>query len=251
MTDRRIRFEGVHNFRDFGGYRTPAGALKRGVLYRSAHFAEATDADHDRLRDLGVATLIDLRRPTERMMQPTRLDGVEIVASDDGDAALAPHLAFLREADVTPQSAMGYMADTYARLPHEPQHLELFAAAFSRLAADPRPLVVHCAAGKDRTGLLVALIHHALGVGRDDIIADYLLTNEASDFEARLPAVRARMREGLGRDFDEETLLAFFRVRAEWLESAFAVMGDADAYLAGIGVCAAVKARLAEHLIER
>lgn len=251
MTDRRIQFEGVHNFRDFGGYRTPHGAVKRGVLYRSAHFAEATEADHERLRDLGVATLVDLRRPTERMMQPTRLHGVETISSDDGDAALAPHLAFLREAEVTPASAMGFMADTYRRLPHEPQHVDLFTATFARLVADPRPMVVHCAAGKDRTGLLVALIHHALGVAHDDIVADYLLTNEASDFETRLPSVRARMREGLGRDFDEETLLAFFRVRAEWLEAAFDVIGDRDAYLARLGVTDATRATLREQLIER
>src|SRR5258705_10060422 len=70
---RHIDFEGIENFRDFGGYDTAHGRpLKRGLLYRSANHAYATEADLKRMRDLGVAAIIDLRRPDERTREPSK-----------------------------------------------------------------------------------------------------------------------------------------------------------------------------------
>src|SRR4029434_1253795 len=70
---RHIDFEGIENFRDFGGYDTAHGRpLKRGLLYRSANHAYATEADLQRMRDLGVAAIIDLRRPDERSREPSK-----------------------------------------------------------------------------------------------------------------------------------------------------------------------------------
>src|SRR5262245_42563002 len=72
MQDRRIAFEGIENFRDFGDYAAGERRLKAGVLYRSGHHGKATDADLTRLAQLGIAVVVDLRRAAEREREPSR-----------------------------------------------------------------------------------------------------------------------------------------------------------------------------------
>ena len=86
---------------------------------------------------------------------------------------------------------------------------------------------MHCAAGKDRTGIICALTHIVLGVSEEDIFIDYDLTNQAVDIEAHLPAARDRFNEFLGKNHEADVYRPFMGVRNVYLENAFEVMSDA------------------------
>ena len=109
MTDPRILpLEGVENFRDYGGYAARGGRIASGRLFRAAHQARATPADLAVMADLRLATVVDLRRPRERDNDPSlRHEGFAalVIQCDLGDQTEAPHVAFLRDTDLTPESA--------------------------------------------------------------------------------------------------------------------------------------------------
>lgn len=241
--ERILPLEGVENFRDYGGYPVPGGRrVVRGRLWRSAHHGGASPADLERIAALGLAAIVDLRRPTERANQPSRRHegfSARVIDCDAGDQAEPPHVAFLRETDLSAESARAFFRDYYRRAPFEPRHVELFTRYFEALA-EGRPVLIHCTAGKDRTGLLAALTHQVLGVDEADILADFELTNLAARIEARLPQVTESMTESLGRRPSETAVRAFLGVDRTYLAEAFAAIrqeaGSVEAYLAGLGV---------------
>jgi protein tyrosine/serine phosphatase len=199
---------------------------------------------------------VDLRRPDERRRDPCRRPpdfGARVVETNiDGDAE-APHLKFLREADFTPTSAHAFMLEEYARLPFEPAHLDLFARAFAALAETDGPLLIHCAAGKDRTGLLAALIHRLLGVSEEDTMADYMLTNAVRRMDEWVVRVSALLEREYGRRPDPEAVAAFLRVHPDWLRSSFeeidARAGSLDGYLENaLGVDEGLRRRIVRRL---
>ena len=118
LITRILPLEGVENFRDFGGY--PAANSRRmrpGRFWRSAHLGRATQADLDAIHALDLTTVVDLRRPKERESEPSRRPAGysgEVIDCDLGDRAEAPHLAFLRDTDLTPASVDAFFLDYYA-----------------------------------------------------------------------------------------------------------------------------------------
>lgn len=239
MTDRIHRFEALDNFRDYGDYASGAGRrIARGRLFRSAHHARASQADLARLGDLGIGTVVDLRRPGERRDQPSRRPvnwAGAVVESAHDDGGEAPHITFLKTSDLTIDAGRRFMTETYRGLPFEPAHLDLFARYFRALGEGQGAVLIHCAAGKDRTGLLAALTHHLLGVHRDDMVADYLLTNTAVDLQARAPAIARQLETMTGRPAAHDAVVAFLGVEPVYLETALAEIaarhGSVDAYL--------------------
>lgn len=259
---RILRFEGIENVRDFGGYMGARGPIPRGRLFRSAHQGRATERDLQQLDALNLRFVVDLRRPDERRRDPCRRPpsfGAHVIeTAREGDAE-APHLKFLREADLTPESAHGFMLEEYRRLPFEPAHLEVFTETFRALGEGGGPILIHCAAGKDRTGLLVALIHHLLGVSAIDITADYMLTNTARGLDREGGGVDwvARFSDLIEREYGRrpppEAVQAFLRVHPEWLTAAFDAIGDQaggiDRYLEeSLGVDASLRTRIIERV---
>ncbi|MFI6262689.1 tyrosine-protein phosphatase [Micromonospora sp. NPDC051006] len=174
--ERHIAFEHLYNFRDLGGYRTGDGReVHWGLIYRSDSLGKLAGADLARFRALGVRTVIDLRYPWEiaaRGRAP-ELDGLawhnlSVEHRPYDQATIDPRLDPWR-----------YLADRYAEVaadgvPELRRALEVIAAADG-------PLVFHCASGKDRTGLLAALLLALLGVDDDQIAADFALTELATE----------------------------------------------------------------------
>ncbi|MEM9375445.1 MAG: tyrosine-protein phosphatase [Pseudomonadota bacterium] len=240
MQDRVKRFDNIRNFRDFGGYEGAGGRrVRSGVLFRSAQFGEASEADLKALTGYGIRVQADLRRPDERERHGHRwpVEGVEVLSSDKGTASQAPHVRFLSEVSVDAEQAHGWMSDYYRQAPYKPQHVETFSAWFRALEtlAETQAAVVNCAAGKDRTGILCALTHHVLGVEREAIFADYELTNEAANVAERLPEMARQFNQYIDKDYPDEVYQPFVGVDAAFLTAALTSIqdrsGDIETYL--------------------
>jgi protein tyrosine/serine phosphatase len=254
---RHIDFDGIDNFRDFGGYATACGrSLKSGQLFRSANHHRATEADLKRLRDLGVSVVVDLRQPKERQREPSRRwDDFSAAVIENDLVSEHPDWTFtLQHGDLTPQWFLDDAVAYYRRAPHEPRHVDLFARYFQALAASDGPLVVHCAAGKDRTGLICALTHHIAGVHPDDALADYLLTNDETRMKRKMSFLGPWLQETVGRTPSDDALRVAVSVHSSYLEAAFAVIteahGSIDGYLEEVlGVGPALREQIHERVL--
>jgi protein-tyrosine phosphatase len=172
---RLVALEAVHNFRDLGGYRTADGrTTKWRTLFRADGLYRLTPADVVTLEPLGLKTVIDLRSDTELdergrfpvEAHPVVFHHLPIV---DRTWSESDRPAYERDEDFL---VWAYQEMLTIGAPR-------FAKAFDALVEpDALPAVFHCAAGKDRTGLLAALLLGSLGVSRDDIVDDYALTIE-------------------------------------------------------------------------
>lgn len=172
--DRHQPFEGINNFRDLGGYPTRSGRTTRfGSVYRSATLHNASPADRRRLAQLGVAHTIDLRS-----LHELERDGV--YAFDEVGIS-RQHVPVSADVDMSPEQLLAryrlYSIDVtqaYASILQRGQ--AAYRRVFEILAEDERPLVYHCSGGKDRAGVLSALILSVVGVERELVVADYALT---------------------------------------------------------------------------
>ena len=254
---RHIDFEGIENFRDFGGYDTAHGRpLKSGLLYRSANHAYATEADLQRLRELGVAAIVDLRRPDERTREPSRrwTDFQAQVVENDIESAHPDWAQTMKGAALSPQWFLDDGVNYYRRGPFEPRHLDLWGRYFRALADARGAIVVHCAAGKDRTGMICALTHHIAGVHPDDIMTDFLETNNEERMARKMSFLGPWLKENTGHTVGDDALRVAVGVHPEYLETAFGVIkerhGSLDAYLSeALGVDAALRKRIHERLL--
>lgn len=252
-------FEFVRNFRDCGGYPVAGGrTMRKGRLYRSAQMHEATPSDLGALATLGISAIVDLRRPMERERYPSRRwpDFSADVIEHNGfhGMALPPHLAAFADAGGSGASAHAAMLEIYRGFPNDKMIGDLYRDFFAVLAETPGAVLVHCAAGKDRTGLGVALVQHIAGMHRDDILAHYMKTN---DSDLISPVTIAAMRENTARDgrpFTDDAIMAVLTVTPDYLDAAMQVIdkehGGVDAYLSNVvGVTPERRAQIVERLV--
>lgn len=239
---RRHNFQDLQNFRDFGGYDTAAGrrmAINR--FFRSANPALASDDDLRRLAEMGLTHIVDLRRPDERQRNPSRRwenFAAAVVENDDEQEGDESWHGFMAESDLTADAFRGYLNRYYRRGPHLPRHIDLFTRYFDALADSEGALLVHCAAGKDRTGMIVALTHTLAGVHEDDIFEDFLLTNDLERFAKHGPVWAAAIEAEHGKRPTQEAMNIAMGVEAEYLKGALDVIheshGDVRTYLRNV-----------------
>lgn len=176
--ERHVALEGAFNFRDAGGYTGAGGAVvRRGILWRSDGLSRLTDADRRRLAVIGLRTVIDLRTEAELG------DHGRVEWPDGGfDYHNLPLLDVLPSAEHYSQTwrTPEHVAEQYLDMLDDGHHA---VGRALDLLADPAryPLVVHCAAGKDRTGITVAAALGMVGVVDEDIVADYALSGAAME----------------------------------------------------------------------
>jgi len=147
-----------------------------------------------------------------------------------------------------------FLVDYYRHAPFKTRHIDLYSRYFEALGAKEGPILIHCAAGKDRTGVLAALTQHLLGVSYDDSLVDYLLTNDPIRFERRLPLLAHYVLELTGTKPDHAFLRTSMGVERIYLDTAFAEIkaecGSIDVYLADkLGVDDELTARIRARLL--
>jgi protein-tyrosine phosphatase len=241
---RHLNLAGASNFRDLGGYPARDGRIVRWrQIFRSNHLGHLTAADIGVLRPLGLKSAFDFRGTEERTEAACGLPEIAVHSLPVEPTVVASLRA--RRANGTALStadALDVMRDSYRSYAH--QNTPRFRSLFAHLLEDRAPLVIHCTAGKDRTGFACALILHALGVSKDLIAEDYLLTNR---FYRRDPSVSS--------DLPEDVRQVLGSVQSSFLAAAFdaisADYGDLDGYLSrGLGLGERERASLEARYLE-
>ncbi|MER5534800.1 tyrosine-protein phosphatase [Streptomyces mirabilis] len=252
---------GVRNFRDVGGLPTVDGRRVRyGRLFRSGHLAHATEEDAAFLSSLGLHTIFDFRNAADQKLEgpDVELPGVRNVNLPLTDPADGSEFwKMVRDGDV--EQLRGHLGDgqaanrmigSYRTIVKErtAEHSHVLHA----LAEESVPALMHCAAGKDRAGLSIAVTLLALDVERDAIVADYLESNAT---HRRYKVRRNGSSEAARSPEVMELLSPLFDARAEYLTAAFETIeetwGGIDVYLErGLGVTPEQRERLRERLLD-
>lgn len=247
-TNQPVRFltlEGTHNTRDIGGYATRDGhTVRTGRFFRSDSLHNLSAADQTALANLGLRTVIDLRRQDEIDRDPNKTDTIAdlvicqlpVLPTAISDPAA---LSVLTDAKT--------LGDVYrVALDHfqEPMR-QIFAAIADHADA---PMLIHCSAGKDRTGIVIALLLELAGVPDDVIVADYMITLE------RLAPIADRLRKatlnaGLDRTRFEQMLLIVPEYMQAFLDHLRQNYGSAENYLRTIGLTPPQIERISSALI--
>jgi protein-tyrosine phosphatase len=227
IENRVLPMDGIHNFRDYGGYAARDGARFRpGLLYRSGQHLDATPDDLATVSSLNLTTVIDLRGDSERENYPCARpeDFAAQILFAPGETAdrggTAPHLE-AAEAVRTADQAGHAMAKLYKSMPYRANLIAIMRLYFEALATRNGPSLIHCLAGKDRTGLAVGLLHKLFGVHDDDIRADYMLTNVAGNIERRIAAGAVAIRRNYGEQIEDDAIRTLMSVEAHYLDNAF------------------------------
>ncbi|MGW2570674.1 tyrosine-protein phosphatase [Streptomyces sp. NPDC001537] len=252
---------GVRNFREVGGLPTVDGRrVRHGVLFRSGHLAHATEEDAEFLSSLGLHTIFDFRNAADHKLEgpDVELPGVRNVnlpLSDPADGA--GFWKMVREGEIEQLrellgdgKAANRMIVSYRRIIKE--RTAEHARVLRSLADDSVPALMHCAAGKDRAGLSIAVTLLALGVEREAIVADYLESN------AKHRRYKVRRSSSSAAAYSPEVmelLSPLFEARVEYLAAAFETIegtwGDVDTYLEqGLGLTPELRALLRERLLD-
>lgn len=248
---RFIGLEGSLNFRDFGGYQTASGKrVQTGKLFRCGMLTGIPDHAYDDFAALNIGVICDLRRQDEVQLAPTPDTApfhcrIHIPIAPGSSPDLQ---ASLQDPAHTTQHRIDYMRKITREIAQD--HVAEYRQLFHELLNVDNGFLLHCTAGKDRTGFGAAMILAALGVPEAHIFDDYLLTNSATDlFDAMLP----RFKERYGEVFNEEDLRVIAGVRREYLEAALAGVeesfGSIDGYLEEVGVDHQARQELIKRLL--
>lgn len=244
-----IPLEGGRNFRDIGGITTADGAtVKSGLLFRAGVLHHLTADDYAKIDAFGIRTVIDFRDVEERQNEPTTwlASDVEIVNWDyamsfGDDIDLNDMLRMMAASEAGAESMMAALYRTMVE-----QQKPHYQAMFEELLAPSGPVLFHCTAGKDRTGVAAALIQTALGVDRETVIRDYTLSEVILNLPEQQNSLASMTAHSDGNYsmlamLPEASINALMGTRRIYIETAFDEMtqnyGSVEAYIKeGLGV---------------
>lgn len=259
MASRLLALEGISNFRDYGDYPARNGArIVAARLYRSGHHVKATRGDIDVVVGLSLATVIDLRGASERALYPCKRPAgfsAQVLFADGETTQTGQALHDeAAAAVVTARDAHANMLRLYGQMPFQPNMIAAMRLYFTALAERDGTSLLHCLAGKDRTGFVVALVHKLLGVHYDDIVDDYLLTNAVTDIDARMAHRAPFLRARFGQAIQDDAIRTLMSVHPDYLEHSFAAIaaqhGSAARYAAvALGVTPSQMAQIESRLL--
>lgn len=247
---RFLGIDGSLNFRDFGGYPVAGGrSVAKGKLFRCGMLSDVTTSGWQAFETLHIGVICDLRREDEVLQYPTPTNPP---SADQRHIPIAPGTSVhLRESmtgeDHSAADRSKFMQEITREIARD--HVPAYTEMFNALLGTDKGFLVHCMAGKDRTGFGAALIQLALGVSESDVMADYLLTNQASDL---ITGIQARM-SSQGMPLDDETLEILACVKQSYLEAALDELntkfGGILGYLEAAGVSDSAQKALKQRFL--
>lgn len=259
-----LRLVGAPNFRDAGGYDVAGGRrLRTRLLLRSEDLSRLTTEDVALLGELSLRVVVDLRSEAERTRRPSRLpaQGIELLCCGSQVAPSAVGgwggLRDILGKDPGVAAARRMMLATYAFLPL--QCAPAISRVIQSLIEGGLPLLIHCTAGKDRTGFVCACLHRLLGVAEEQIYQDYLRSGEIfrsapADREAMLTATAQAIEDTIGVSVSRDALEVIGSVEREYLATAFSTIerefGSIESYAHACGIDSRALERLRECMLE-
>jgi len=243
LPSRHLNLQGASNFRDLGGYTANDGRTVRWrQVFRSNHLGHLTEDDIKVVRGLGVKSAFDFRGVDERTAAACLLQEIKVHSLPIEPTVVAALRARLQARALSSGDALEIMRESYRGYVRLNTHS--FRELFASLLGDSAPLVIHCTAGKDRTGFAVALLLYALGVSEQVISEDYLLTNRFYRRDPNsAPDLPADVRQAIGSVEASFLAAGFEAVNAQY--------GDLESYFRdGLGLGVRERAELKARYLQ-
>jgi len=262
--ERVIELKGTSNTRDIGGYQTSdLLTLREGQIIRSENLSKLTANDFQKLEEIGVKTVIDLRTDKEHEKAPTVWQGdnppqfYHFPVGDANNYWFNAQRKMMKRNRFTEKQALEHMVEGYRMIVDvgPPSYQKLMDVVLDQ---SNWPILIHCNAGKDRAGIATTLILEALGVDRETIMEEFLLTNKIARIEEKAAFLAKDSKKSsngrkLARTPSASAWFPIVGVRAEMLEAFYASVeaeyGSMDAFLTELGVDQDARRALAASLI--
>ena len=246
--ERAVPLEGVLNTRDLGGLKTVDGrSVRTGQLIRSGEIDEISESGMQNLDEMGVSVIVDLRTTSEATAHPAQWpegEGPvrhnfpvmenESQMIEDMRASIKSGTAKAEETDALFAGAFGYIATDYTD-----EYRDLFDVLLGQ--PEGEAVLYHCSGGKDRTGVATALVLTALGVTKEDILADFMMSNTLKDADNKAEQIAAEVNAAQGTNMTAEAVWPSLGVRVSYLDEFYNSVeegyGSVDGYLReGLGL---------------